>query len=98
MDHNDSLEAAPHLTLRDYEAPSMFTPQNLLREARRQKGLSSGTVPDVCVLDPDGDLFDYLQASDHLSPHHTLACYHKLLDTFTHECMSYGIFGRSVGS
>src|SRR3989440_8624836 len=98
MDHNDSLEAAPHLTLRDYGAPSMFTPQNLLREARRQKGLPAATVPDVCVLDPDGDLVDHLRASDRLMPHLTWACYHTHLDTFEQEGMSYGILGRVVGA
>jgi len=46
----------------DYEAPSLFTPQNLLREARRQKGLPEGQVPAICVFDPDGDLVDFLQA------------------------------------
>ncbi len=88
MDHDDGPEAAPLFASRDYEAPSMFTPQNLLREARRQKGLPLGTVPDVCVLDPDGDLVDHLRASDRLSPHHTWACYHTCLDTFMHEDMS----------
>jgi uridine phosphorylase len=98
MDHDDGLEVAPLFAPRDYEAPSMFTPQNLLREARRQKGLSPGTVPDVCVLDPDGDLVDHLRASNRLSPHHTWACYHTRLDTFVHEDMSYGIIGRVVGA
>src|SRR5712691_11393975 len=98
MDHDCGLEAAPLFAPRDYEAPSMFTPQNLLREARRQKGLPPGTVPDVCVLDPDGDLVDHLRASDRLSPHQTWACYHTRLDTFAHEDMSYGIIGRVVGA
>ena len=98
MDHDDDPEAAPLFASRDYEAPSMFTPQNLLREARRQKGLPLGTVPDVCVLDPDGDLVDHLRASDRLSPRHTWACYHTCLDTFMHEDMSYGIIGRVVGA
>ncbi len=98
MYHDDGLEAAPLFTSKDYEAPSMFTPQNLLREARRQKGLPPGTVPDVCVLDPDGDLVDHLRASDRLSPLHTWACYHTHLDTFDQEGMSYGILGRVVGA
>ena len=98
MDHDGGLEAAPLFAPKDHKAPSMFTPQNLLREARRQKGLPPGTVPDVCVLDPDGDLVDHLLASDRLSPHHTWACYHTRLDTFRHEDMSYGIIGRVVGA
>ena len=43
----------------DYAAPSVFLPQSLLREARRQKALPDSTVPPVCVLDPDGDLVAY---------------------------------------
>jgi hypothetical protein len=31
----------------------------LLREARRQKGLPSAAVPEVCILDPDGDIVRY---------------------------------------
>ena len=59
---NDPLETPswPILIRKDYNAPSIFTPQNLLREARRQKGLPEGQVPEVCVLDPDGDLVDHV--------------------------------------
>src|SRR6266851_7208783 len=98
MDHDGGLEAAPLFAPKDYEAPSMFTPQHLLREARRQKGLLPGTIPEICVLDPDRDLVDHLRASDRRSPHHTWACYHTRLDTFVHEDMSYGIIGRVVGA
>ena len=50
------LMRPPILSGKRYGAPSVFTPENLLREARRQKGLGETTVPDVCVLDPDGDV------------------------------------------
>ena len=33
----------------------------MLRESRRQKGLRSGAVPAVCMLDPDGDIVDYVR-------------------------------------
>jgi signal transduction histidine kinase len=39
MDHVNRLDTAPLFAPRDYEAPSLFTPQNLLREARRQNGM-----------------------------------------------------------
>ena len=44
---------------KDYDLPSAFTPENLLREARRQKRLAVVPVPDICVLDPDGDIVRY---------------------------------------
>jgi hypothetical protein len=40
----------PILRHKDYRAPSVFTPDALLREARRQKKLGVGAVPDICIL------------------------------------------------
>ena len=39
-----------------YNESSVFLPENLLREARRQKNKKDCNVPPVCLLDPDGDL------------------------------------------
>jgi uridine phosphorylase len=94
---NDFTDA-PILNHKHYEARSVFTPQNLLREARRQKGLEQGRVPAICVFDPDGDLVDYLQATGRAHRHLTWACYHTTLDTFVHEEIEYGIVGRVVGA
>ena len=91
-------ELAPILEHKFYEIPSVFTPENLLREARRQKGLAFGTVPAICVLDPDGDLVDYLRATNRASPHPTWACYHTELDTFLNEGIEFGVIGRVVGA
>src|SRR5215471_6442682 len=88
----------PLLTYKHYDAPSVFTPQNLLREARRQKRLAVGKVPAICVLDPDGDLVDYLHATNRARRYPTWACYHTTLDTFVHEEIEYGVIGRVVGA
>ena len=37
-------------------SPSVFRPAALLREARRQKALPAVDVPNICILDPDGDI------------------------------------------
>ena len=88
----------PLLTHKDYAAPSVFTVENLLREARRQKGLPLGQVPPICVLDPDGDLVEHLHATDRAYRHATWACYHTVLDTFVEDGMEFGIVGRAVGA
>lgn len=81
-----------------YDAPSVFTPENLLREARRQKELPSGSVPKICVLDPDGDIVRYLadQGIAHRSPY--WACYHTDMFVTEHAGIEFGIVGCAVGS
>lgn len=89
---------SPIVQHKDYAAPSVFTVESLLREARRQKQLTNGPVPAICVLDPDGDLLDYLSERGHLQRHMTWACYHTTLWTFVHEGIAFGILGRVVGA
>jgi uridine phosphorylase len=88
----------PILAHKHYEAPSVFTPENLLREARRQKGLPVGTIPAVCLFDPDGDLVDYLHTTGRSQRHPSWACYHTVLETFALDEIEYGIVGRVVGA
>lgn len=94
----ERIENVPLLRHKYYESSSLFTPENLLREARRQKSLDNGCVPAICVLDPDGDLVDYLQASGRARRSRTWACYHTTLDTFTQGGIEFGIVGRVVGA
>jgi hypothetical protein len=54
-DH-DQPKLPPILANKAFASPSVFEPANLLREARRQKGLACAEVPEICVLDPDGDI------------------------------------------
>src|SRR5260221_2669138 len=61
---------------------SVFTASNLLREARRQRGLREVAVPAVCILDPDGDLTDYLHANGLAAAAESWACYHTRLSRF----------------
>ena len=46
----------PILRDKHYDSPSTFTPESLLREARRQKNIPHVPIPEVCVLNPDGDI------------------------------------------
>src|SRR5258706_10980656 len=61
---NGRTPEAPLVARTDHGEASLFQPESLLREARRQKGLPPGRVPPVCVLDPDGDVASYLKATD----------------------------------
>ena len=50
----------PLLNPKRYDEPSRFQVENLLREARRQRHLPDAPVPEVCLLDPDGDVIRHL--------------------------------------
>lgn len=64
------IAAAGYVHIEDvdrYDEPSVFAPENLLREARRQKAIPAGAIPRICVLDPDGDIVRYLRATGQAS-------------------------------
>jgi hypothetical protein len=88
----------PLLDNKDPSSPSVFRPAALLREARRQKGLSNIVVPPVCILDPDGDIVERLRRTGEARPFEPWPCYHTRLDTFTLGGETVGIVGRAVGA
>jgi uridine phosphorylase len=81
-----------------YQSASDFTPEGLLREARRQKGIAVASVPPVCVLDPDGDIARHLKAHGHAERDQGWACYHSEMLQFELERKLYGIVGCAVGA
>ena len=88
----------PILRHKNHEASSAFTPENLLRQGRRQKRLPNIAVPDICILDPDGDIVRNLCATERASRHEGWACYHTELYVFGHHGHNYGIVGCAVGA
>jgi uridine phosphorylase len=81
-----------------YEQPSVFIPENLLREARRQKSALAGKVPPVCVLDPDGDIVENLLDSNEAQLNPYWACYHTNMYNFKLNGLELGIIGYTVGA
>lgn len=100
MANDEATRAAapPILEAKNYGAVSVFTPENLLREARRQRGLPHGSVPAICVLDPDGDLTRRLRTEGRATRHMAWACYHTELLSFEEDGIEFGIVGCAVGS
>lgn len=91
-------KAPPILLDKDYAAPSVFTAENLLREARRQKGLSPANVPEICVLDPDGDMVRCLKRAGRATLDERWACYHTELYRTVSDGLDIGIVGCAVGA
>src|SRR5262245_16458616 len=73
-------------------------PENILREARRQKGLSAASVPAVCALDPDGDIVRHLKRTGRARRERAWACYHSELYLATEQGIDFGIVPCAVGA
>jgi uridine phosphorylase len=88
----------PILDNKNPSASSVFDPKALLREARRQKGLALESVPEICVLDPDGDIVRTLKREGRAQIAKDWPCYHTDLYTFSLDGRSIGIVGCAVGA
>src|SRR6476659_213566 len=88
----------PILAHKHYKTPSAFTPENLLREARRQKQISGASIPLVCILDPDGNMVRRLLAGGEARLEPAWACYHTQLFSFSRGGIDFGIVGCAVGA
>ena len=98
MDHDQSGSVAPSLIRTDHAEPSVFQPESLLREARRQRGRDEQPVPDVCLLDPDGDVVRYLRGIGRGHRSESCACYHtELWETEVNDTL-VGVIGNAVGA
>jgi purine-nucleoside phosphorylase len=88
----------PLLDNKNPAAKSVFAPFALLREARRQKGLATASVPSICVLDPDADIVRRLKANGQARVANDWPCYHSELYTFMVGIQVVGIVGCAVGA
>jgi uridine phosphorylase len=92
------IDSSPLLKHKAPGEPSVFQPESLIREARRQKGLPSAPVPAVCVLDPDGDIVRHLRGTGQASRCGAWPCYHSELDRFRLADREIGVVGCAVGA
>lgn len=88
----------PILRNKEHRAPSVFRPENLMREARRQKGLAAAAVPPLNILDPDGDILRHLVATGQAQRSQTWPCYHSEMYEFERLGTCIGIVGCAVGA
>ena len=93
-----NAEEPPIVRPKSYGEPSLFEARNLLREGRRQRELPDAPVPQVCVLDPDGDVVRHLRAAGLATRHGGWACYHSELWVTLRGEHEIGIVPCAVGA
>jgi uridine phosphorylase len=91
-------QTPPILSEKHHDAPSAFSPESLLREARRQKGAETVTVPHICLLDPDGDIVRQICAEGRAGRHEGWVCYHTDMWVFDLDGHEIGVVGCAVGA
>jgi uridine phosphorylase len=90
--------ASPLFEAKRFDEPSVFTPEALLENARRQKDLPERPVPDICILDPDGDIVRQLTATGDARKDESWPGYHTSLYRFERNGDEFGIVGCAVGA
>src|SRR6478752_2555607 len=91
-------DQSPLWNPKKYGEESRFQVENLLREARRQRHLPEASVPNVCLLDPDGDVVRHLRRTANATRDPTWACYHSELWVTERPYGSLGIVPCAVGA
>jgi uridine phosphorylase len=98
MSDSPDPNSSPLFDAKAFEEPSVFTPEALLENARRQKELPERSVPDICILDPDGDIVRQLIAAGEASKDPAWPGYHTDLYRFERDGETFGIVGCAVGA
>lgn len=92
-DRNKDLPLLTH----PLDLESDFTPQALIEAVRTKRGLSSVAVPEICILEFDGDLTDHLAQSRAISPWRNWACFHTPMFALEVDGRPCGIVPRAIG-
>lgn len=98
MADSSDPNSSPLFEAKEFDQPSVFTPETLLESARQQKDLPNHSVPDICILDPDGDIVHQLTVAGEAYRDATWPGYHTDLYRFERSGEEFGIVGCAVGA
>ena len=78
--------------------PRLSPPRTCCGKRAGKNDCPNIAVPEICILDPDGDIVRNLRAAERASRHEGWACYHTELYVFRRDGHEYGIVGCAVGA
>lgn len=90
-------QGGPLFRPKAYAQESLFEPEKVLREARRQHDVAVGDMPAVVLLDPDGDLLRHLQDAGEARLLGNWGCYHSQMWTTVIAGTPVGVVPYVVG-
>lgn len=93
MPHPDPCPLLRH----PLQEPSAFTPERLMDDVRQSRGVAPGPVPDICILEFDGDLTDWLVREGKAAPCPQWACFHTTMWEINLAGERCGIIARTIG-
>jgi len=79
------------------EAPTAFRPEDLVAAVRAERNSAAEPVPEVCVLEFDGDLTDRLVAEGAARPFAGWPCFHTAMHVVETASGRCGLVARTIG-
>lgn len=79
------------------DEPSAFTAESLMNDVREQRRVGDEAIPDVCFLEFDGDLTDWLVEQKIAVPFGSWACFHTTMFAMELDGVKCGIIARTIG-
>ena len=87
----------PPLLDHPLHSPSVFRPEDLVADVRGQRRINALDLPDVCVLDFDGDITDALVAAREVRACEAWPCFHTSMWTLPVGGVRCGLIARTIG-
>jgi uridine phosphorylase len=79
------------------DEPTAFSPEALTEAVRAERHLSRAPIPQVCVLELDGDLTDWLVSTGAAHPLKSWACFHTTMFSLDVDGFAFGVVPRTIG-
>lgn len=79
------------------DSPTAFSPQSLVDAVRAERRLEVMPIPEVCVLEFDGDLTDWLVSTGLAKRFAGWACFHTTMYSLEIDGMTCGVVPRTIG-
>jgi len=80
-----------------YDKPSVFSPKDLVEAVKSDRNIQELNIPDICILEFDGDLTDKLNQRGELIRCDSWPCFHTDLWCWQRDGISCGIIPRTIG-